>query len=144
MILDGQNLFSDAQAITSSAASTNLIDLKSTTTYAGTGKPLYVVSLVDTAMTDASSNSTVTVTIQSDSTSAFGSAATVLSLTAFAATAAAGTVVKGVIPPDTNCERYIRAYYTVANGALTTGAFTTFITTDLETYRTYADGFTIS
>lgn len=143
MIHDGQNLFSSEQSVTASAASTNLIDL-GIERYIGTGQPIYVVVVCDAAMTDGGSDSTVTVTLQSDAASAFGSPTTVQTLGTFAATAAAGTRLLGVIPPDVATERYIRLYYTVANGNLTTGDFTAFLALDAQTFRSYADAITIS
>lgn len=144
MILDAHARFSNAQAITASAASTNLMDLNATERRPGTGKPIYFVVVCTVAMTDSGSDSTVTVTLQSDSTSAFGSAATVLTLPVFAATSAAGTRRVIQLPADTAHEQYIRAYYTVANGNLTTGSFTAFLATNIEAIQEYADGFTIS
>ena len=70
MYVDAQLLFSDAQAVTSAAGSTNTIDLGAVRDI-GTGKTLYVVVTVDVAMTDASSDSTVTVALEGDSTTSF-------------------------------------------------------------------------
>ena len=46
MFLDGQNLYSDAQALTATAASTNLIDHGSDRDL-GIGEPLVAVIVVD-------------------------------------------------------------------------------------------------
>ena len=70
MMLDAQNLFSDAQAVTAAAGSTNTIDLGIARDI-GTGYPLFVALNVDVAMTDGSSDSTVTVTLEGDSTTTF-------------------------------------------------------------------------
>jgi hypothetical protein len=144
MILDNGLLFSDAQAVTASAASTNYYDQTATTNYAGTGATLYLVSLLDVAMTDGGSDSTVTVTLQSDDNASFTSAATVVTMAVFTANSAAGTVKIIQVPAEVATERYIRAYYTVANGNLSTGSFTTFLTTDIQAWRAYADNITIS
>lgn len=48
MILDNQNLFSDAQAVTSSAVGTNVIDLGEAKSI-GTGEPMAVLFTVDVA-----------------------------------------------------------------------------------------------
>ena len=67
MIMDAQLLFSDAQAITAAAGSTNTIDLGAVRDI-GTGENLYLVVTVDVAFTDGSSNSTLTVALEGDST----------------------------------------------------------------------------
>jgi hypothetical protein len=46
-------------------------------------------------------------------------------------------------PGDLNL-RYARLKYTPANGDLSTGSFTAFITKDIQKYASYADGITIS
>jgi len=135
MILDAQNLFSDAQAVTASAASTNLIDLRATNQDPGVGENLYVVSLVDVAFTDAGNDSTVTVTLETDTADTFGSATTVQTIGTFAALSA-GTVLIARLQPGIT-ERYLRAYYTLANGNLTTGSITTFLCHNVDKYRAY-------
>jgi len=143
MLVDAQNLFSDAQAITASAASTNLLDLGIARSL-GDGERLYVVCLVDTAFTDSGSDSTVAVTIETDDNADFSSATTAQTLGTFAALSAAGSVLIVPIAAFATEERYVRLYYTLANGSLTTGAITAFITHDVQRYTAYADGFTIS
>jgi len=143
MILDAQNLFSDAQAVTASAASTNLIDLGADRDL-GTGKPVYVVVQVDVAMTDSGSDSTITVTAQTDAAAAFGSPTTAQTLGTFAALSAIGTRLIMALQPGQIVERFLRLYYTAANGSLSTGSFTAYLTTDLQQARTYADNITIS
>jgi hypothetical protein len=142
MFIDRHLRFCNSLGITASAASTDLIDLGAERRI-GTGRPLYMVCVVTVAFTDASSNSTVTVTLESDSTSAFGSAATVLTLPVFAALSAIGTRRIVAIPVDTATEQYLRAYFTVANGDLTTGSFTCFLTEDVEAFQSYADDITV-
>lgn len=146
MILDAQNLLSDAQAVTATAESTNVIDL-GTNRNVGTGEPIYVVCQVDTAFTDASSNSTVAVTVSGSDTlsgSALSSGSTLQTLGTFAALTAAGSRLVGRLQPDVMTKRYIALTYTVANGDLTTGAFTAFLTKDIQAYTSYADAITIS
>ena len=139
MILDSQLEFSSAQAITSSAASTNQVDLKVANARVGAGEPLFIRVGCTTAMTDGSSDSTVTVTLQQDDNSSFSSATNVQTLCTFAATAAAGTEYVAAIYPEVVTERYIRVYYTVATGDLSTGAFDAHLLHGPETYRAYAD-----
>lgn len=143
MYLDAQNLFSDAQAVTASAASTNLIDFGSARDI-GVGRELYIVVVVDVAMTDAGSDSTVTVTLETDDNAAFSSATAVQTIGTFAATTAAGSRLVARLQPDAGWEQYVRAYYTVANGDLTTGSFTAFLTTDIQAWTAYPIGYTVS
>jgi hypothetical protein len=143
MYLDAQNLFSDAQAITASAASTNLIDFGSARDI-GVGRELYLVVVVDTTFTDAGSDSTVTVTLETDDNEAFSSATAVQTIGTFAALTAAGSRLVARLQPDAGWEQYVRAYYTVANGNLTTGALTAFLTTDIQAWTAYPIGYTVS
>lgn len=143
MILDAHNLFSDAQAITANAASTNYIDLGSARNL-GAGENLYAVALCDVAMTDTGSNSTCTVTLETDDNASFSSATSVQTVGTFAALSAIGTVKFVRLDPQLINERYVRAYYTMAGGDLSTGSFTVFLTKDVQNYTDYADGITIS
>jgi hypothetical protein len=143
MYLDAQNLFSDAQAVTASAASTNLIDFGSARDI-GVGRELYCVVVVDVDMTDVGSDSTVTVTLETDDNSGFASATAVQTIGTFAATTAAGSRLVARLQPDAGWEQYVRAYYTVANGNLTTGSFTAFLTTDIQAWTAYPIGYTVS
>lgn len=143
MYVDAQNLFSDAQAITASAASTNLIDFGSARDIA-VGRELYVVIIVDTAFTDAGSDSTVTVTVETDDNAGFASATVVQTIGTFAALSAAGSRKVARLQPDAGWERYVRLNYTVANGDLTTGALTAFLALDLQAFTAYPIGYTVS
>ena len=145
MILDLALQFSDRQAITATAVSTNVIDLGAVRNI-GSGEELFLVLIVTTAFTDAGSDSTVTPSLQTDDNEAFGSAATVRTYDTLAALTAANTTRIYKLEPFTAAgiyERYIRLNYTVANGNLTTGAITAFITKDVTTYRHYASGFSV-
>lgn len=148
MYVDAQLTFSDAQAVTATAGSTNVIDTGplfsgNTGRNLGVGYRAYVIVNVDVAMTDSGSDSTITVTLETDDNAAFSSAATVSTLGVIPALTAAGTVyafglpIAGAVP----YERYIRLMYTTTNGNLTTGSFTASITTDASIYAQYAPGF---
>ena len=76
MFLDGQNLYSDAQALTATAASTNLIDHGSDRDL-GIGEPLVAVIVVDVALDDTNADETYSAVVQTDDNSSFSSAATV-------------------------------------------------------------------
>ena len=131
MILDTQLEFSDAQSITATALSTNVIDLRASPTLKdiANGKQLYAVLQVDTAATAAGA-ATVTFSLESDSTADLATSATVHATTAAIgkATLVAGYQVVIPLPPGVTYERYLGARYTVATGPLTAGAFSFFIT----------------
>lgn len=126
MLLDAQLLFSDLQAVTVTANSTNLIDTLAARDIAA-GEELYIVCEVTTTAT-ADGSATVTFSLETDDNSSFSSA------TQLYTTAAIGkaTLVAGYralafkLPRYT--ERYLRLVYTVATGPLTAGKFLAGIT----------------
>lgn len=139
MIMDAELRFSNAQAITASAASTNQLDLLALRDI-GVGQDIYFVALVAVAFTDASSDSTVAVTLETDSDPAFGTPTlAVQTIGTFAALSAIGSRLVAKLQPLAIFERYMRVYYTVANGNLTTGSITSFLVMDAELFRAYAD-----
>ena len=141
MILDSQLLFSDAQAITAAAASTNSVDFGATKDL-GLGESLFIAINVDVAFTDGGSDSTLTVAVQTDTDPAFGSPTTeaVLTIPALAPIGAAYFVG---IDPGVIAERYARLYYTPNNGNLTTGSITAAIVKDIQKQVIYPKGYTI-
>lgn len=144
MYVDALLLFSDAQAITAAAASTSSVDMGAVRDI-GTGEPLYVVVTVDTAFTDGSSDSTLTVALEGDSTTTFTPDGTDTLFT-IPALAAAGNVYIARLDPGMAAlqYRYLQLKYTPNNGNLSTGAVTAFITHDIQKYASYADAITIS
>lgn len=143
MIFDAQNLFSDEQAVTATAASTNLIDFGEPRDM-GTGKPIYFVVIVDVAFTDSGSDSTIAVTLETDDNAGFSSATTGQTIGTFAALAAIGARFVAVLQPEVIDERFLRVKYTAANGNLTTGSFTAFLTVNPHLFSVYPDNITIS
>lgn len=150
MILDTQTMFSNKQAVTASAASTSYIDLGAapfatmTTAPVGVGEEVFVECLCTTAMTDSSSDSTVAVTIEVADDSSFSTnLTTILALGTFAATSAAKTKLVTRLPMGVSYRRYMRAYYTVAGGNLTTGSFSTFLAKNVQSNTSYPAGYTI-
>lgn len=139
MIMDAQNLFSDAQAVTATAASTNVMDLGIAGRNLGVGEDMYLVVIVDTTFTDSGSDSTIAVTLETDDNASMSSPTTLLSLGTFAALTAAGSRLVTKLPINSAYERYLGVRYTAANGNLTTGAFTAFLTKDIDAYKSYAD-----
>lgn len=142
-VIDAELLLSDAQAVTASAASTNIYDASAARNL-GVGKPIYAVARVATAFTDAGSDSTVTVKLEADDDSAFGSVDATQTLGTFAALSAVGTRLIAAIQPDILNKRYFRGYYTLANGNLSTGAIDLAITLDPDLWAAYPDNVTIN
>jgi len=131
MIYDAESLFSDAQAITATAASTNVIDL-------GTpGTPQHAKGPISQDLGRATAKpwriqvvesfnnlTSLTVAVQVDDNEAFASPKTVGSIVVPLANLVAGYVIPPeYIPAGTN-ERYLRLYYTVTGTAPTAGAIT--------------------
>lgn len=146
MLLDLQNQFSNAQAITATAASTNSIDLGGIRNIGG-GQDLFLVFIVTTAFTDVGSDSTVTPSLQTDDNSGFASAATIRTFDVLAALTPINTKRIYRLEPYNDAslyERYIQIMYTVAGGNLTTGSITSFLTLDAQVWKAYASGFTVT
>lgn len=142
-IMDAQLLFSDAQAVTAAAASTNYVDLGAARNI-GVGRPLYVLVTVDVALTDASSDSTVDVYLYGDSTTTFTPDGKQKLFTVPAVAAAGSKYVAAISPDFASNYRYIELYYDPQNGNLTTGSFTASIVLDPPMDAVYADNITIS
>lgn len=135
MIMDAELLFSNAQAITASAASTNLLDLKAARDI-GAGEDITFVCLVTSAFTDGGSDSTLTVTIETDDNEAFASPKTAQTVGTLAALSPAGAKLVAQLQIGVD-ERFVRAYYTVAGGSFTTAAVTSFMVLDADFYKVY-------
>jgi len=145
MYVDSQTQFSNAQAITASAESENVMDLRpGAESRIGTGENLYIHINVDVAFADAGSDSTVTVTLESDDAEAFPSATTRQTIGTFGALSAIGARLIAKIAPEILTEAFVRLQYTVANGNLSTGSVTAFVTTGIDAFTAYPSGFTIS
>jgi hypothetical protein len=143
MILDSQLLFSDAQAITAAAASTNSVDFGAGVKNLGVGEQINIAINVDVALTDAGSDSTLTVALQTDTDPAFGSPTTVKTLVTIPALAPIGAAYFASIEPDDVVERYVRLYYTPNSGNLTTGSVTAAVVKDIQKQVIYPKGYTI-
>ena len=142
MYIDSQLLFSDSQAVTAAAGSTNTVDFGAVRDM-GVGASLYVVVVCKVAMTDSGSDSTLAVALETDSTTTITPDAT-RTLFSFPAVSAAGTTKIARLGPDDINLQYARLKYTPAGGDLSAGSFTAFITNDIQKYTSYADNITIS
>lgn len=124
MIIDKENTFSDEQAITATADSTNVIDLGA----AGldSGEPLYINAQVNEAFTAAGAG-TLTVSLVTATDAAFTTPVTLVTTPAIGKAdliigkdISFGTVPAGVL-------QYVKLVYTVATGPMTAGKMTAFI-----------------
>src|SRR5689334_21961012 len=124
MLLDAQNLFSDAQAITSTANSTHVIDLLAKRDVGPYELMLWI--MVNQAFT-ASGAATLTVALVAADDSALSTNATTLWTTAAIgkATLVAGYVLEVEVPRVAGLgQRYLGLTYTVATGPMTAGKVT--------------------
>jgi hypothetical protein len=142
MRFDKLNMYSESQALTATAASTNSLDHGEPRNL-GVGQPVYVVVVVTVAFTDGSSDSTCTVTVETDDNTGFSSATTAQTIGVFAALTAAGSRLIAALQPNQVNERYSQLKYTMANGSLTTGTVTAGLVYDYDAYTAYADAVTI-
>jgi hypothetical protein len=159
MILDSQLIFAWQQAVAASAASVynaavqpnaaGVVDLTiGRNIGVGTDK-LYLVVMCNAAMTDAGSDSTVTASLRTSATitgaigvnpALSGTINTITTFNAFPALTAPGVSMIQTLDPATYLE-YLDIYFTVANGNLTTGSFSAFITTNVDLQTYYKEGF---
>lgn len=141
MVLDAQAQFSDSQALTATAVSTNVIDLKGDFNI-GIGEPMSVVISVEVALDDSDGDETYVFTVQS------GSSATptdvIATKTATRGDAAGTKYVLG-IPADTSADQYLRLNYTLG-GTSPSGTVSAYLvqTKLVDNYVQYANNYTIS
>lgn len=137
MILDKLLMLSEAQAVTNTAASTDVIDLgpiDGTRRDIGVGYPLEVFVNVNTTAAAAGA-ATVNIALQtSPDNSTWTTLATSGDL-ALTALTAGKRVLSQKVPQGV--QRYLRMNYTVGTGPLTAGAFTAGINLDVDNNSPY-------
>lgn len=131
MILSAQQLFSDDQAITATAVSTNKIDLgASATPYGGKaalakdvgkGNPIPVLVQVTTAFATLTS---LTITLETSANADLSSSTVLASETILAAALVAGKKTNLQFVPNGANKRYLGLRYTVAGSDATAGKIT--------------------
>lgn len=136
MYVDNLLEVSDAQALTASAASTDVIDLGSDRDIAP-GRQIYLVVTLDVASDGTTGDETYTAAIQTDDNSGFSSATTLATVT-IPRSSAAGTMF--VIPVPYGNERYLRAYYTLGGTTPTVTLSAHFTDQEPYSWQAYADG----
>lgn len=159
MILDLQTMFSGAvaadgtktgQALTATAISTNVLDLRQAATPATadegiSGPESWVIVQVQTATNGADAAKTLTTTLESSSTADLATTPVVHFATAAIAGAAliAGFVVARVQLPSADYKRFLGIRYTVSAG-FTSFNILAFMTPDIQRNLTYPVGFSVS
>jgi hypothetical protein len=144
MYLDSQLLFSDAQAVSADAASTNIVDLGVARNLFD-GEPLAVVLIVDVAADGTTTDETYEFQIETDDNSGFSSATDLLAHSIGYASLTAGSKHVLPIPVGAAVERYLRVYYNVGgtSPSVTVTAFLQPLSM-VDKYKAYADNITIS
>ena len=159
MIIDLQTTFSGAtavdgtktgQAVTATAISTNVLDLRNAATPATAdegltiGQDFWLVIQTLVAATAAGA-ATVTFSLESDSTADLATAPVVhwTSTAIGKATLVASYNVVRLQLPSTDYKRYLGVRYTVATGPLTAGSFLAFLTPDINRVPQYPVGFAV-
>jgi hypothetical protein len=156
MLQDVNTIFSGAiasdgtrtgQAITATAISTNVLDLRSGRTTPVTadesvsGPELYLLVVVTQAFNNLT---TLTITLESDSAATLASAPVVHASQAVAlAGLTLGATVVRIQLPSADYKRYLGVRYTVAGTAPTTGAVQTFLTMDQQRNLIYPGNFSV-
>lgn len=150
MMTDALLQLSSAQAVTTTAVSTNTIDL-SLARDIGAGEDLYANFGVDTTATAAGA-ATVTFQVISSAASNLGSPTVIVETGAIPITdLVAGRAPISLCIPQSALttlpkgQRYLGVQYTVATGPLTAGAFSALINdTEVSVGKHYASGFTVA
>ncbi|EAM9791082.1 hypothetical protein DYU29_19455 [Salmonella enterica] len=137
MILDKLLMFSEKQAVTASAASTDVIDLgpiDGTRRDIGAGYPLEFWATVDTTATAAGA-ATLNVQLQTSPDNSTWTTIYDSGALALAALTAGKRLFSAKVPAG--IQRYLRVNYTVGTGPLTAGAFTSGINLDVDNNSPY-------
>ena len=143
MYIDAQNLFSDAQALSATAASTNVIDLGIDGNL-GIGEMMAVMISVDVAADDSDADETYVVAIETDDNDAFASAAELGSLTIVRG-AAAGVRKVFILPKSEDVERYVRLNFTLGGTTPSVTVTAALVPADfINATVEYASGYTVS
>ncbi len=142
MITDKENIFSDAQAITVDAISTNVIDLlpaaANTTTTIGTGTELILFVHVDVLL--AGTSETIIFTLETDSTADLATSATTHITSETFTALAAGVNIYFPFIPDQTWERYLGVRYNVGGTSPTVTVTSGIIRPGVCTTQTFAQG----
>lgn len=139
MYLDAELEFSDAQALTADAVSTNVIDGGSLEKRFGEGNPVFLVVQVQTTLVSAGNTATLTTSLQTSVDEAFTSPITMITgAVEVEADLVAGFRILGVALPH-GAKRFLRLNYDNGTEVFTAGAVDAFIVKDVQTWFAIAD-----
>lgn len=143
-ILDAQQEFCDAQALTATADSTNYIDFRADRNI-GIGQPMVVELVLDVAASDTNGNETYTAILETDDNTSFNSATQVGATVTITRGDAAGTRYFIPIPPNADMERYAQLAFTLG-GSDPTVTVTAHLKSmnEVQNDFVYPNGYTIS
>lgn len=147
-IRDQELMFSDRQALTATALSTNVVDIgpmtggnttRDISGGTGGGETLYLVFNVTTTLDSAGEAATLTITLESDDVEAINTSPTVhwTSGSIAEATLAAGYQLAVGLPSGAY-QRYLAVRYTVGTENFTSGNISATLARDVRNYRAYA------
>ena len=122
-MLDNELMFSDSQAITATAASTNVIDMGAKREIAF-GTPVPILAVVKEAFNNLTS---LKVAVETDSASTFANAVELASTTVLAANLIKGAMIPLSYMPAGN-KGFVRLKYTVTGTAPSTGKISAYLT----------------
>lgn len=125
MSFDVQSMFDDGVQKLSSSASTNMIEIN--TPHNLGASIIYCVVRLTESMTDSGNDSTLSIKLETDDNESFSSPTTLQEIGVFPALSTVYTEPLQVPLVLKKVQKYIRAYYTVSNGNLTTGAVRTYL-----------------
>lgn len=149
MIQDALLQFSDAQALTATAASTNTIDLfpnaNGQNTNIAEGEPMCVMIAPSVSADATTGDETYAVAIQTDDNTGFGSPTTLATVSIPAAALKAGATPVFIGLPSGLYERYLRLNYTLGGTtpSVTLDAFLCPLSAVAKYSKYYKSGFTI-
>lgn len=122
-MLDNELMFSENQAITATAASTNVIDMGAKREIAF-GTPVPILAVVKEVFNNLTS---LKVAVETDSASTFANAVELASTTVLAANLIKGAMIPLSYMPAGN-KGFVRLKYTVTGTAPTTGKISAYLT----------------
>ena len=145
MILDSQEMFSTAQAVTAigDTASTNQIDTGSVADV-GIGEDITVFAKVDTTFTSGGAG-TLQIVLQSSADNATYVDKLLSPVYALAALTAGPILLNAIIPigPNTVSNRYLRVVYRIGTAVMTAGAASAFVVKNPQAYQFTPNGFAV-
>lgn len=138
MLTDNLLYFSKAQAVTASAASTDVVDFSAFRDVGNGAFDIELFLVVDTTVTAAGAATVTFLLEDSADNSSFAAIWTSAAIGKASLTAGANTLSLALNPKvPLGARRYMRMTYTVGTGPLTAGAFTSGLTLANQSFRAY-------